>query len=773
MADLMMKRIPASDWQDALPLGNGYVGAMVYGNIQKEKILLNHERLFRYQKQPDYEPFYKYLPHVRKLMLEEKYSEGEKYFNEKFKECCKEVYNVDPYQPFCEICLYRKPDETFTDYSATLDFVSAVATVRWKEKDTEIIRENFVSYDTGCICTSMFSSDNRPLDLKITVDSVAGGENYVDSFTCIQDNCLVFNSQYKDGRKHGAVIFVNTDKGSVEYDDKFISVKAAGRIYLFVMLYIYEDEKKAINRLIKTVKQYDYSQLKKDHITVWNKLYNTASLTLGDETKLMSNEEILLEAYQNKKPADLFHTMFNYGKYLYISSSRENGLPVNLQGIWNGSYEPKWDSDIHNDENVQMCYWASLPLGLFESSLALYDYFDSFIPHFKENAKKIYNCRGILVPICMSTHGKICGTSGKWNSWIAAGGWIAAHYYDYWLFTEDEEFLKHRAVPFMKQVVLFYEDFLITGDNGKYIFVPSISPENVPIHENRSMMCVNATMDVAIAKECITNLITACKHLGIERENISKWEAMLSKMPEYEINEDGAMKEWLYDGLKDNYYHRHQSHIYPLFPGNEITKENNPKIYDALKTAVDKRLLTGFVQQTGWSYAHMANIYARLEDQESALACLNYILRSCTGANLFTYHNDWRDQGLTMYPFGKNPPFQIDANLGFTAAMIEMLIFSKPGFIRILPALPDDWNKGKVKGLRTRCGCIADIEWDLKKKHITVKLASLKKEPVEIEITAGFKKIECKEGTLLSKRDNRYLTVQSDKGKQVILEIGI
>jgi alpha-L-fucosidase 2 len=126
------------------------------------------------------------------------------------------------------------------------------------------------------------------------------------------------------------------------------------------------------------------------------------------------------------------------------------------------------------------------------------------------------------------------------------------------------------------------------------------------------MMCVNATMDVAIAKECITNLITACKHLGIERENISKWEAMLSKMPEYEINEDGAMKEWLYDGLKDNYYHRHQSHIYPLFPGNEITKENNPKIYDALKTAVDKRLLTGFVQQTGWSYAHMANIYARL-----------------------------------------------------------------------------------------------------------------------------------------------------------------
>jgi alpha-L-fucosidase 2 len=160
--------------------------------------------------------------------------------------------------------------------------------------------------------------------------------------------------------------------------------------------------------------------------------------------------------------------MFNYGKYLFISSSRKNGLPINLQGIWNGSYEPKWDSDIHNDENVQMCYWASLPLGQFESSLALYDYFDSMIPHFRENAKKIYNCRGILVPICMSTHGKISGITGRWQSWISAGGWISSHYYDYWLFTKDDEFLKHRAVRFMKEVVLFYEDFLITDEKGKY-----------------------------------------------------------------------------------------------------------------------------------------------------------------------------------------------------------------------------------------------------------------------------------------------------------------
>jgi alpha-L-fucosidase 2 len=773
MADLMMKKMPAIEWQDALPLGNGEIGAMIYGSIQKERILLNHERLFRYQKEPVYDPFYEYLQEVRKLMLEGRYDEGEEYFNEKFKACCKEVYNVDPYQPFAEVYLVRKPDDAFTEYSSTLDFSSAIAKVQWNEKNTRITRESFVSYDTGCICTSMTSSNDKPLDLKVYIGSVPGGEKYLDSSSCVRENCFIFNSSYKDGRKHGAVAFVKTDEGIIEYDNEFISVKQAKKIYVFIRLYIYEDEKKAADRLIKTLKEYDYEQLKKNHVSIWNKLYNTVSLTLGDEPELVSNEEILLEAYQNKKPINLFHTMFNYGKYLFISSSRKNGLPINLQGIWNGSYEPKWDSDIHNDENVQMCYWASLPLGQFESSLALYDYFDSMIPHFRENAKKIYNCRGILVPICMSTHGKISGITGRWQSWISAGGWISSHYYDYWLFTKDDEFLKHRAVRFMKEVVLFYEDFLITDEKGKYVFVPSLSPENVPQHEHASMMCVNATMDVAIAKECITNLINACRYLDIEDVNISKWETMLSKMPEYEINEDKAMKEWLYAGLKDNYYHRHQSHIYPLFPGNEITKESDHVIYDALKTAVDKRLMIGFVQQTGWSYAHMANIYARLEDGQNALECLNYILRSCTGANLFTYHNDWRDQGLTLYWFGKMPPFQIDANLGFTAAIIEMLVFSKDGFLRVLPALPKAWKKGKLLNVSTRCGVKCDIIWEDNK--IDVVLCSYENQTVILELPYVPKKLEpenCE--VIMQKEDNghAYYSITLKKDKKGSLKIG-
>ena len=732
MSDYMIKKLPAVDWQEALPLGNGTVGAMIYGNIQKERILINHERLFRYQKEPIYDPFNKHLNDVRKLMLDGKYDEGEKYFNEKFKECCKEVYNVDPYQPFAELSIFRKPDDAFADYKAVLDFQSAIATVSWMEKNTKIVRESFVSYDTGCICTSMYSSNELPLSIKVNINSVVGGDEYMNSKCEIENDCLIYKAKYKDGKEHGAVVFVKTTGGSVEFGKDSIIIEKAKIINMYTMLYIYEDADKAVNRLIKQIKKYEYNQLKKKHISIWKKLYGSTNLNLYSGNKNLSNEEYLLKAYNDEKPLNLFHTMFNYGKYLFISSSRKNGLPVNLQGIWNGTYNPKWDSDIHNDENVQMCYWASLALGQFDSSMALYDYFDSLIPHFRENAKKIYGCRGILVPICMSTHGKISGVTGRWQSWISAGGWLSSHYYDYWLYTKDDDFLKHRAVRFMKEVVLFYEDFLITGEDGKYIFVPSLSPENVPNVEHASMMCVNATMDIAVAKQSLTNLITACRYLDIEQENLARWEAMLDKMPDYEVNEDGAMKEWLYDDIKDNYYHRHQSHIYPLFPGFEITKENNEKIYNAIKTAVDKRLTIGFVQQTGWSYAHMANIYARLEDKENAYACLNYILRACTGSNLFTYHNDWRDQGLTVYWFGQHPPFQIDANLGFTAAVLEMLLFSKPGFLRILPALPDQWKKGRIKGINTRTRTKCDISWD--KSDIDITIISLEDQKITIQL---------------------------------------
>ncbi|MFA7673940.1 MAG: glycoside hydrolase N-terminal domain-containing protein [Clostridia bacterium] len=774
MSDFMFKKMPATRWEDALPLGNGNIGALVFGNIQKERIVLNNERLFRYQKTPDYEPFYKNLKEIRSIMLEGRYDYALKLFNERFKACCKEVYNVDPYQPFGELFMVRKPNGAFTGYSAMLDFKTATASVTWKENENVLKRETFVSYDTGVICTKLSSSINTPLDLRIYIDPVAGGSQYLDAMHMAGDGCYIYSVKYKNGREHGAVAYAQSIGGTVTCDEGAIQVKSADIIYVFVKEYIYEDPKKAIARIVKEIKKLDYEKLHRKHVKQWKEAYGKITLDIGQGKKTSSNEEYLLMAYEDKKPRNLFHTMFNYGRYLLISSSKQGGLPANMQGIWNGEYNPKWDSDIHNDVSIQMNYWCALPGGMNEQAMAFYDYFDSMIPDFRENARKIYGCRGILVPVCMSTHGQINGSTGLWQSWISAGGWISRQYFDYWLYTDDSDFLKRRAVRFMKEVALFYEDFLITGKNGKYMFIPSVSPENVPVTEHPAMLSINATMDIAIARDVLHNLIFACQHLEIEEANIAKWQDMLDKMPEYELNSDKAMKEWLYEGLNDNYHHRHQSHIYPFFPGTEITKENNRQLYDGIKLAVEKRLTIGLPEQVGWSYANMANIYARLEDGEKALECLNYVLRACTGQNLFTYHNDWRDQGLTLSWFGKDAPFQIDANFGFTAAIFEMLIYSKPAFIRLVPAVPDEWSKGSIKGVHTRCMMECDIEWDMKKHEISLGMSPHYNYDITVEIPFIVTDIQTSGCRVIRKNDDgghTYVTIHVNHEIQAQMKV--
>ena len=264
------------------------------------------------------------------------------------------------------------------------------------------------------------------------------------------------------------------------------------------------------------------------------------------------------------------------------------------------------------------------------------------------------------------------------------------------------------------------------------------------------LLTINATMDVAVCRELLKNLCDACELLDIEQDGVTRWRDMLSKLPEYEINEDGAMREWLHPAFKDNYHHRHQSHIYPLFPGLEITKETHPELYEACRIAVEKRLVIGLTSQSGWSMAHMANIYARLGEGDRALECLEILSRSSMGPNLFTYHNDWRDMGLSLY--SKNPPFQIDANFGMTAAIVEMLVFSKPGIIKLLPAMPNRWSCGRAKGIACRGGITTDVEWDFQNGLIEATLTSRDDQEIQVKLPGKVKQMDVKPlGTVVKK----------------------
>lgn len=733
---------PAIRWQDALPCGNGTTGALVYGNIKNELVVFNHKLLWLKSEKPVMKPVAQHLEEFRRLLLEGKYKEAEDFFVQKASaNHSLGRYHTDPYQPAFDLKIDMGIKTAFKEYTRYIDFETGEAIVRWRDAGVGFRRKLFVSRQDDVVCMSIDSDSEADINCKIklcphdieVLDGMGSGKEKQAKVISFVYNVysdtkwITFKGCYKDGSEFGGVARVIPQGGAILQSNGEISLSNASKVLIIIKIFagnkhegILESQRKEIEELPA-----DYDALLERHLSEHRELFNRLTLTLEENIpkKEYTNELLLMESYSDHVSSQLIKRMFDYGRYLLISSSRQGGLPANLQGIWNGDYDPAWSSDYHNDVNIQMNYWQALPGNLPETVLPYFDYYESMIDDFRANAKNVYNCRGILTPIAQSTNGIV--TPDIWLTWTAGAGWLAQLFYDYWLFTRDDEFLKNRTVPFLKEIALFYEDFLFEGNDGKAVFAPSLSPENLPLIKNSSIVTINATMDVAIAKEVLSNLCDSCEYLGIGQANIEKWKDMIRKLPDYEVNEDGAIREWLYPGLKDNYEHRHFSHIYPLFPGLEITCEKNPRLLNAVKVAIEKRLAIGIQAQTGWSFVYMASIYSRLGEGNKALECIEMLCRSCVGPNLFTYHNDWRSQGLTMFwGYGNPPPFQIEANMGFTSVILEMLAFSAPGIIKILPALPDKWEKGEIKGMLCRGAIILDLQWDFSQNEINIALCS-------------------------------------------------
>lgn len=397
------------------------------------------------------------------------------------------------------------------------------------------------------------------------------------------------------------------------------------------------------------------------------------------------------------------------------------------------------------NENLQMIYWQALSGNNPELLLPVFDYIEQLMDDFRTNAKQLYGCRGIFVPgPTMPDSGLVKHIMPHILYWTGGAGWIGQHYYDYYLYTRDKEFLRNRAIPYLREVALFYEDFFVEDETGHCMAIPSNSPENTPGNywDGRGMgeameTTINATMDFAIAKEVLSNLLKGCAICNIQDPKLETWQHMLKKIPAYEINEDGALREWMHPYYRDNYHHRHQAHLYPLFPGTEIHPETNPLLYQACVVAAEKRLEVGLGEQTGWSLVHLANNHARMREGNRVLDCLDLLCRSCVLNNLMTVHNDWRQMGIGVtMPWA---PVQLDANMGVTAAINEMLVQSYDNVILLLPALPERLSRGSVCHLLTRQGILVSIDWNLKDGTVNVLLENPHEETtVHICLPAGF-----------------------------------
>lgn len=702
----------ASIWQDAVPLGNGTMGAMVFGNEGEETLLLNHENLWLpvKEKRPlkDCSPF---LAKALSMAAENRYDEiGHFWYN------CARVYDEDlfwpnPFMPGCELHITIKENNGPIRLNLEQGVCSTGECRYFVSKAHQVIVASIPACAFGGIRLSPVDTgektawDGTPISALVQFNSFRKDEFYI------------LEGRYTKSRVYG------TGYGAIA------TVKTQGdQVFVFARIYDPCEWAGGVDTLLDGFHQLpDFSLIEALHRRDFSAMFCRSRIQLEDKDFVEEQIPAMLNRMRetgrlSPKSVEYMH---GYGRYLLISSSGK--LPANLQGLWNGDYNPPWQCDYTMDENIEMNYWQALPGNLPELTEAYFSLFEQQRPQWRENAKKLFGCRGVLAPIKSTVDALSCHISPEWcwSFWTAGAGWIASLYFDYYRFSLDKNFLKNRVYPLLREIYEFYTDYLQPQSDGSMGFPISISPENTPLG-GTTMLAPNATMEIAVAREVLTELLECGKVLSLPKAETEDYQSLLSRLPKYCSNSDGALKEWLHPSFADNYKHRHQSHLYPLFPGFEA--KGDPKLFDACQKAVEKRLTIGLDSQTGWSLVHMANIFARLGQRDYAWRCLKLEIMGMVGPNLFTYHNKF-ENGL---PSERQGWFQIDANLGFTAALQEMLLYSEYGLIELLPCLPKELPVGSAENLLCRGNRSVSFKWD--KTHVSLRIYSPRDESLTLRV---------------------------------------